>query len=129
MKSNSNQTEPLPNPFYQASGPVPFRLCNDYLFRSLMQVDEDALISLIQSIIRLPEDVVVDSAEILNPIELGAAINEKDFLLDVLVRFNHDYHTNIEMQIANENDWPERSLSYLCRTFDNLNKGEAYQCV
>ena len=31
------------------------------------------------------------------------------------------------MQVVNEHDWPERSLSYLCRSFDNLNQGEGYK--
>lgn len=30
------------------------------------------------------------------------------------------------MQVANEGNWPERSLSYLCRSFDNLNAGMHY---
>ncbi len=31
------------------------------------------------------------------------------------------------MQVINPENWPERSLSYLCRTFDRLQKGENYQ--
>lgn len=30
------------------------------------------------------------------------------------------------MQVINEHNWQDRSLSYLCRSFDNLNKGEKY---
>ena len=30
------------------------------------------------------------------------------------------------MQVVNQHNWPERSLSYLCRSFDNLQKGEDY---
>ena len=33
------------------------------------------------------------------------------------------------MQVINEQNWPERSLSYLCRAFDNLNSGENYSVV
>lgn len=33
------------------------------------------------------------------------------------------------MQVINEHNWPERSLTYLCRSFDNLNSGEPYQNV
>ena len=33
------------------------------------------------------------------------------------------------MQVINEHNWPERSLSYLCRTFDSLNSGENYHTV
>lgn len=28
--------------------------------------------------------------------------------------------------MVNEGNWPERSLCYLCRAFDNLNLGEEY---
>ena len=30
------------------------------------------------------------------------------------------------MQVLNLGNWPERSLGYLCRSFDSLNKGEDY---
>lgn len=30
------------------------------------------------------------------------------------------------MQVVNEKNWPERSLSYLCRRIDQLSKGQDY---
>ena len=33
---------------------------------------------------------------------------------------------NLEMQVANKQNWSERSLSYLCRRFDQLGKGQNY---
>lgn len=33
------------------------------------------------------------------------------------------------MQVINEHNWSERSLSYLCRAFDNLNCGDEYSNV
>jgi predicted transposase/invertase (TIGR01784 family) len=33
------------------------------------------------------------------------------------------------MQVINNHDWPERSISYLCRCFDNLQVGQAYHLV
>ena len=33
---------------------------------------------------------------------------------------------NLEMQVKNELNWPERSLTYLCRSFDQLQSGEDY---
>ena len=30
------------------------------------------------------------------------------------------------MQVVNYHDWPERSLQYLCRSYDSLNRGEDY---
>lgn len=35
--------------------------------------------------------------------------------------------TNLEMQNLNEYNWPERSLSYLCRSFDQLYRGQEYE--
>ena len=39
---------------------------------------------------------------------------------------NNDTYLNLEMQVLNEGDWPDRSLSYLCRAYDNLPHGEDY---
>jgi predicted transposase/invertase (TIGR01784 family) len=33
------------------------------------------------------------------------------------------------MQVINNHDWPERSLSYLCRCFDSLKHGDGYYLV
>ena len=33
---------------------------------------------------------------------------------------------NLEMQMANQSNWTNRSLSYLCRTFNNVQKGADY---
>lgn len=49
--------------------------------------------------------------------------------LDIELILNNLTIINLEMQVINEHNWPERSLTYLCRSFDNLNAGEAYQNV
>ena len=64
--------------------------------------------------------------EILNPIILGQNIAAKDFILYVRVLLNNNTQVNLEMQVLNHGNWPERSLQYLCRSFDQLNKGEDY---
>jgi predicted transposase/invertase (TIGR01784 family) len=33
---------------------------------------------------------------------------------------------NLEMQVVDQSNWVERSMSYLCRTFDNLEHGKDY---
>lgn len=48
------------------------------------------------------------------------------FILDIKVLLNDNTIVNLEMQLNNYNNWPERSLGYLCRNFDNLNKGDDY---
>lgn len=107
------------------SGPLLYRLTNDYLFRALLQENNEVLKGLICSLLHVsPEQI--HSASIENSIELGNSISEKTFFLDVKVLMNNSTIINLEMQILNIGNWPERSLSYLCRSFDQLYKGQDY---
>ena len=108
-----------------ATGPVTIRMTNDYLFRALLQRNNKVLKGLICSLLHLaPEQII--SVVITNPIELGSSIDTKDFLLDIKCLLNNNTIINLEMQVINEHNWPERSLSYLCRSFDSLENGEDY---
>ena len=40
---------------------------------------------------------------------------------------NNNRILNFEVQVIDEKNWPERSLSYACRTFDQLMQGENYR--
>lgn len=111
--------------FSHAAGPVRIPMTNDYLFRALLQKNNKVLKGLICSLLHLLPDEVL-SVTILNPIELGTAIDEKSFLLDIKCLLNNNTIINLEMQVINEHNWSERSLSYLSRSFDNLNRGEEY---
>ena len=111
-----------------AKGPVVIRLTNDYLFHVLLQYDNEALKGFICALLRLKAGQV-KSVVVINPIELGASIEAKDFILDIKVLLNDRAIINLELQVINQHNWPERSLSYLCRAFDNLNPGEGYQMV
>lgn len=109
-------------------GTVPVRMSNDYLFCALMQRNNRVLKALICSLMHLsPHEV--NSAIILNPIELGKTIADKIYILDIKVELNGHTIINLEMQVINEHNWPERSLCYLCRAFDNLNQGQDYEEV
>ena len=109
-------------------GALPIPMSNDYLFRALMQRNTDVLKSLICALLHLnPADVT--SVTILNPIVLGESINDKTYILDIKVELNGNTVINLEMQVINEGNWPERSLCYLCRAFDNLNRGQNYMDV
>ena len=107
------------------TGPLTIPMTNDYLFRALLQQNNKVLKGLISSLLHLSLDEII-SVEITNPIELGKSISAKDFFLDIKVLLNSDTVINLEMQVINEHNWPERSLSYLCRSFDSLNRGENY---
>ena len=47
--------------------------------------------------------------------------------MDVKVLLNDHTILNLEMQVTNQHNWPERSLSYLCRSFDQLYRGQEYE--
>ena len=111
-----------------AKGPVAIRMTNDYLFHALLQDDNEALRGLICALLKL-EPGQVKSAVVVNPIELGSSVGSKDFILDIKVLLDDSAIINLELQVINRHNWPERSLSYLCRAFDNLNPGEGYHCV
>ena len=104
---------------------LPFNMTNDYMFRAVLQECPEALKGLVCALLHLnPEEVT--SIEIKNPIQLGQAITSKTFILDILVLLNDNRYINLEMQVRDNRNWPERSLSYLCRTFDQLPTGEDY---
>lgn len=109
----------------KTSGPLIIPMTNDYLFRALLQHNNAVLKGLICSLLHLlPEKVY--SVEITNPIVLGTAINDKTFILDIRISLNDNDVINLELQVINQHNWVERSLSYLCRAFDSLLIGDSY---
>lgn len=108
-----------------ASGPLRFSMTNDYMFRAVLQTNNIVLRGLICSLLHLTEDEVI-SVEIMNPIILGEAIDNKEFRLDINVLLNDHTLINLEMQVDNRLDWQNRSLIYLCRSFDQLDHGQEY---
>ncbi|MCM1183716.1 MAG: Rpn family recombination-promoting nuclease/putative transposase [Roseburia sp.] len=117
--------EPNHKSYLEATGEIPYNMTNDYMFRAVLQKNEKVLRGLVAALLHLNPDEI--QVEITNPIKLGSTIANKDFLLDVDVVLNRRTRLNLEMQVANEDNWTERSLSYLCRTFSEaLSKGDEY---
>ncbi|MBD5468823.1 MAG: hypothetical protein HDR21_11810, partial [Lachnospiraceae bacterium] len=115
-------------PLSDRSGKLPFMLTNDYMFKVVLQTDETILCALLCSLLDLtPGDI--HSIVITNPFVPGATVRDKDTILDIRLVLNGNRLINLEMQIKNKGDWPERSLCYLCRAFDNLEKGAPYPDV
>ena len=108
-----------------ANGSIPVSMTNDFLFHILMQTNEHTLKSFICSLLHL-DPAEVNSVTVINKISLKAEIDTKEYFLDVKVDLDGHTIINLELQVINEGNWPERSLSYLSRTFDNLHSGEAY---
>jgi len=113
---------------FPTSGDIGFPMTNDYLFRALLQKNNRVLKGLIASLLHMEEKEIA-SADIQNPIILGESIDDKTFILDVKVLLNSKKIIDLEMQVINQHDWVERSLSYLCRNYDDLEKGEDYADV
>ena len=74
---------------------------NDYMFRAILQKDKQVLKALIAALLHLKKESIHDVA-ITNPIELGAAISDKDFILDIRVNLNNEQLIDLEMQMSNE---------------------------
>ena len=113
---------------WELSGKIRYRLTNDYMFRAVMQKNKNVLKHLICALLDLSADMVKDLV-IQNPIELGKEIDSKTCILDIKVLLNDNQYINIEMQVSKQEYWKERSLTYLCRTYDNLEAGKEYNEV
>ena len=111
--------------FKEAQGVIEYNMTNNYMFRYILQKNTKVLKGLICSLLHLkPEEV--KKVEIKNPINLSGDVSGKEFILDINVILNDNTLINLEMQVANEYNWPERSLSYLCRSYDQLHSGQNY---
>ena len=114
--------------FRNATGKLDYGLTNDYMFHVVMQKNEKVLRGLVGSLLGLPQDEIV-SVELKNPIIPGEAIKDKDSILDLNILLNNQRIINIEMQVAEYDFWPERSLTYLCKNFIQLRSGDDYEKV
>lgn len=114
--------------FMEATGVIAYNMTNNYMFRFVLQTNAKVLKGLICALLHLKPELI-KSIEIKNPINLAGDVSGKEFILDINVIMNDDTLINLEMQVTNEYNWPERSLSYLCRAYDNLYIGENYKKV
>ena len=129
-KVSKKNLETSQNQFYDQTftGELPYTLTNDFFFKAFLQKNETALRGLLSALLSInPEEII--SIIITNPIHEGDQIDDKDMILDLKVILNNAQIINLEMQVANLGNWPERSLTYLCRMFDHLKSGEDYKEV
>jgi len=109
----------------QATGPMAYNMTNDYMFKATLQKNMKVLKGLVCSCLHLSPDQI-QSIVITNPIKLGENIDDKELILDLNVILNDNTIINLEMQVNNEFNWTDRSLTYLCRSFDQLQSGQNY---
>lgn len=109
----------------EATGKLEYTLTNDCMFHIVFQKNPKALRGLCASLLHMrPEEIC--SVEVLNPLEFKTLPTDKHFVLDLKIMLNDARILNFEVQVIDERDWTERSLTYACRTFDQLQKGETY---
>ena len=108
-----------------ATGPIAVTLRNDMMFHCVMNRSNASLKGLVCALKGLnPKDV--KDVVLLNPIDYKR-IDLKVIVLDVKVILNNNEIMDIELQLYDMPDWEERSLLYLCRSFDNINAGDEYR--
>ena len=123
--SDALEMEEVSEALKKATGVIPYTFLNDYMFRVILQKHKNVLRSVVCACLKLKAEEVQDIV-VQNPIEPGEAIDDKTFILDIHVLLNNNMIINLEMQVLDLKDWPERSLSYLARSYDNVAKGDEY---
>ena len=125
METNITLTSLL-NSLSDMNGELAYTLTNDYLFRALLQKNEEVLKGFLTAALHLGNIENIRSVHITNPILLGEAIDEKTCILDIFLIMNDNTRVNIEMQVSHQNYYRNRTLMYLCRSYDSLKKGNDY---
>lgn len=110
------------------TGKLQYPLTNDFMFKAVLQSNQRALKGLLCALLHVKLEEIV-AIRILNPMEMGGVIDDKMMMLDLKLELNDSRILDIEMQVIDEGNWSERSLTYLCRAFDQLEKGADYMEV
>ncbi len=110
-----------------ASGKIEYPLKNDVILHCVSQRSSEFLKLLVSSFLGIPLSDI-RSVHLENPIDFRT-YDAKELILDIKVLLNNDQMINFEMQLNISRGvtwWINRSLLYLCRTFDNIKKGNDY---
>ena len=109
------------------TGKIDHPLTNDVVFHSAVQHSNKVLRLLICSLSGLqPEEV--EEVHLENPIDFQE-MTDKEIVMDVKVKLNRGRLIDVELQIRivpDDDWWIKRSLVYLCRCFDNLERSNDY---
>lgn len=104
------------------------RLTNDFAFKKVFR-NKKALTGLLSALLEIPVETIV-KLEFLDTLQLGSYPKDKKGILDIKVHLNNSKKINIELQVAEEPYWKERSLFYLCRMYTaDLASGENYSLL
>ena len=110
------------------TGSIQYSLTNDAVFHIAME--DSPMVSLrglLSSLLQIPAEEIT-SVEIKNPIDIETAMS-KELILDIKAELNHCKTINIELQTYYDSHYRDRALLYLCRSYDNLNRGDDYAAL
>lgn len=110
-----------------ATGEIPEKLTNDVILHCVTQNNNEVLRGLTAALLMIPVSSVTNVV-LLNPIDYRNYA-DKEIILDIKALIDGIKIMNIELQmlLSSENTWwINRSLLYLCRTYDNLKSGADY---
>jgi predicted transposase/invertase (TIGR01784 family) len=110
-----------------ATGEIPEKLTNDVVLHSITQNNNEVLRGLTAALLMVPVSSVTNVV-LLNPIDYRN-YTDKEIILDIKAQIDGRKIMNIELQMLLSTDstwWINRSLLYLCRTYDNLEGGADY---
>lgn len=110
-----------------ATGEIPEKLTNDVVLHSITQNNNEVLRGLTAALLMVPVSSVTNVV-LLNPIDYRN-YTDKEIILDIKALIDGRKIMNIELQMLLSTDstwWINRSLLYLCRTYDNLEGGADY---
>ena len=113
-----------------ATGTIPVPLTNDMMLHSITQNNNTILKGLISALLKIPPQTISE-VRLLNPLDYRNMM-DKSIILDIKAILNNAMIINIELQVAvvvDDLKWINRSILYLCRTFDNIGTGEDYENI
>ena len=112
------------NSYRNATGAITVTLRNDMMLHYTMQKSARALKGLICALKGL-DPKTVKEVKLMNPIDYGT-YNAKEIILDIKVIFNDNEIMDVELQMYHDAYWRQRSLLYLCRTYDSIGQGDKF---
>ena len=104
-------------------------LCDDGIFRGIFgqEGSETILTDLVNSVLKNAGDPTIESLTIKNPFQLQDLVLQKEPILDIKATDNTKQLFDIEIQIANHENFRERILYYWSRSYGrDLKQGESY---
>lgn len=111
------------------SGDIRFPLTYDYMFTACFRYNTYALKGFLAAKLNIDLEEIT-GLEVMNPIEKGSSVDDKDIVLDVKVCLNNLTLIDIEMQVAHYDYLPERFLHQICRIYSkSLPKGSDYSSL